>query len=105
MRRKTRQIDAISEQEPEIRILKVVLVGEDGADTSFGHYMKGIYVEEGGTLDIHGKEKLPWTRLTASLLPQSGFFNIHLGTIHLRRQHVLCGRGITFISILLECRW
>ncbi len=76
--RKTRQIDAISEQEPEIRILKVVLVGEDGADTSFGHYAKGIYVEEGGTLDIHGKEKLPWTRLTASLMPQSGFFDIHL---------------------------
>ena len=61
-----RQKVPVSEQEPEIRILKVVLVGEDGADTSFGHYMKGIYVEEGGTLDIHGKEKLPWTRLTAA---------------------------------------
>ena len=66
---------------PECRFqgrAEVVLVGEDGTDTSFGHYVKGIYVEEGGTLDIHGNEKLPWTRLTASLLPQSGLFNIHL---------------------------
>ena len=66
---------------PECRFqgqAEVVLVGEDGADTSFGHYAKGIYVEEGGTLDIHGEEKLPWTRLMATLQPQSGFFNIHL---------------------------
>ena len=57
---------------------EVVLVGDDGADTTMGAYTKGIYVEEGGTLDIHGEEKLPWTRLTATLLPQVGAFNITL---------------------------
>ena len=51
---------------PECRFLgraEVLLLGEVGADTTFGHYTKGIYVEDGGTLEIHGEEKLSWTKL------------------------------------------
>merc|ERR550519_507859 len=64
---------------PECRFLgraEILLLGKAGADTGFG--TKGIYVEEGGTLDIHGEEKLPWTHLTATLQPQSGAFEIQL---------------------------
>ena len=57
---------------------EVLLLGEVGPDITFGHYVKGIYVEEGGTLEIHGEEKLPWTKLTATLLPNSGVFDIQI---------------------------
>ena len=58
---------------------EILLTGvDDDFDDSFGAYIKGIYVEEGGTLDIHGEEKLPWTHLTATLLPQTGIFELQL---------------------------
>ena len=66
---------------PDCRFLgraEVLLLGEVGPDTTFGHYVKGVYVEEGGTLEMHGEEKLPWTKLTSTLLPHSGVFDIQL---------------------------
>ena len=53
---------------------EILLTGENGPDTSMGQYIKGLYVEVGGTLDIHGEEKLPWTHLISTLQPQSGYF-------------------------------
>ena len=52
---------------------EVVLTGDCGtcADVSMGHYTKGISVEAGGSLEIHGAQKLAWTRLTQTLSPTS----------------------------------
>ena len=63
---------------PECRFpghAEVLLLGEAEVDSNL---VKGIYVEEGGTLEIHGEEKLPWTKLTSTLLPHSGVFDIQL---------------------------
>ena len=49
---------------------EIELTGEEGGmDTSFGYYTKGIYVDVGGNLDIHGQDKLSWTKLTETLTP------------------------------------
>ena len=48
---------------------EIVLTGGPGPDVSMGHYTKGIHVEVGGNLDIHGAEKLSWTKLAATLYP------------------------------------
>merc|ERR1719153_2165127 len=66
---------------PECRFpgqAEILLTGKKGPDTSIGQFIKGIYLEEGGTLDIHGEEKLSWTHLTSTLHPQSGTFEIEL---------------------------
>jgi len=66
---------------PECRFpgqAEILLTGKQGPDTSIGHFIKGVYLEEGGTLDIHGEEKLSWTHLTSTLHPQSGTFEIQL---------------------------
>lgn len=43
---------------------EIELTGEkEGPDGSFGYLVKGIYVDVGGNLDFHGKEKLSWTQL------------------------------------------
>ena len=36
-----------------------------------GHYTKGLAVEAGGSLEVHGQKKLAWTRLTQTLSPTS----------------------------------
>lgn len=43
--------------------------GRESPDTTFGYYTKGIYVSEGGNLDLHGREKLSWTKLADTLKP------------------------------------
>ena len=48
---------------------EILLTGEAGPDVSMGHYTKGISVEAGGNLDIHGATKLSWTKLTKTLYP------------------------------------
>ena len=48
---------------------EILLTGEAGPDVSQGHYTKGISVEAGGNLDIHGATKLSWTKLTETLYP------------------------------------
>ena len=49
----------------------IAFTGEIGPDTSMGHYTKGLAVEAGGSLEIHGQKKLAWTRLTQTLSPTS----------------------------------
>jgi len=67
---------------PECRFpgqAEILLTGKEGTETSHViSHIKGIYIEEGGTLDIHGEEKLPWTHLTSNLEPQSGIFEVEL---------------------------
>ena len=50
---------------------EIAFTGEIGPDTSMGHYTKGLAVEAGGVLEIHGQKKLAWTRLTQTLSPTS----------------------------------
>ena len=58
----------------KITCTEIELTGErDGIDASFGYYTKGIYVDVGGNLDIHGQEKLSWTKLTETLTPMKPF--------------------------------
>ena len=53
---------------------EIVLTGDrkEMPDTTFGYYVKGIYVGEGGNLDFHGQEKLSWTKLAETLTPVEG---------------------------------
>jgi hypothetical protein len=48
---------------------EIILTGENGPDVTMGELTKGIYVKEGGNLDIHGEEKLSWTKLEETLVP------------------------------------
>ena len=50
---------------------EIVLTGDgrEQPDTTFGYYTKGIYVGEGGNLDLHGQDKLSWTKLRETLIP------------------------------------
>ena len=58
----------------KINCKEIELTGvRDGIDASFGYYTKGIYVDVGGNLDIHGQEKLSWTKLTETLTPMKPF--------------------------------
>ena len=58
----------------KITCTEIELTGErDGIDASFGYYTKGIYVDVGGNLDIHGQEKLSWTKLSETLTPMKPF--------------------------------
>ena len=50
---------------------EIILTGKNGADVTMGELTKGIYVKEGGNLDIHGEEKLSWTKLESTLYPFS----------------------------------
>ena len=50
---------------------EIAFTGEIGPDTGMGHYTKGLAVEAGGSLEIHGQKKLAWTRLTHTLSPTS----------------------------------
>ena len=61
--------DCVYERDTEI-----VLTGDrkEMADPTFGYYVKGIYVGEGGNLDFHGQEKLSWTKLAETLVPIQG---------------------------------
>ena len=38
-----------------------------GVEDCFGDCPKGLFVEAGGSLDLHGMEKLSWTVLTRTL--------------------------------------
>ena len=45
---------------------------------------KGIYVDVGGNLDIHGQDKLSWTKLTETLTPVKPFgLERYVPTYHL----------------------
>ena len=44
----------------------------------FGNCPKGLFVEAGGSLDLHGMEKLSWTVLTRTLRPSLGLQELHL---------------------------
>ena len=57
--------DCIFSSDTEIELTGL----EDVMDTTFGYYTKGIYVHPGGNLDIHGQDKLSWTKLTQTLTP------------------------------------
>lgn len=48
---------------------EIVLTGDLEADESMGAYTKGISVDVGGNLDIHGAKKLSWTKLAETLSP------------------------------------
>ena len=48
---------------------EIVLTGDLEADESMGAYTKGISVDVGGNLDIHGTKKLSWTKLAETLSP------------------------------------
>ena len=53
------------------RDTEIVLTGRgrETPDTTFGYYTKGIYVSEGGNLDLHGRDKLSWTKLADTVKP------------------------------------
>ena len=61
--------DCVYERDTEI-----ILTGDrkEMPDPTFGYYVKGIYVGEGGNLDFHGQEKLSWTKLAETLIPVQG---------------------------------
>lgn len=51
---------------------EIMLTGDLEPDVSMGELTKGLYVKEGGNLDIHGEHKLAWTKLGETLVP-NGF--------------------------------
>ena len=60
----------------------IVLTGELGPDVTKGKLTKGVYVKHGGHLDIHGEEKLSWTKLSETLVPDdSGEYILKLADI------------------------
>merc|ERR1711970_929094 len=60
----------------------IVLTGEEGPDVTMGELTKGVYVKHGGHLDIHGEDKLSWTKLVETLEPDgSGEYVIKLADI------------------------
>ena len=40
--------------------------------------LQGIFVEEGGSVDLHGLPKLGWTQLTQDLVPGGPQHTLHL---------------------------
>ena len=47
---------------------EIELTGDkEGPDGTFGYFIKGIYVDVGGNLDLHGQEKLSWTKLSKTV--------------------------------------
>ena len=56
----------------------ILLTGDPGMDDCMGDCPKGLFVDSGGSLEMHGQEKLSWTQLTRTLKPGAGPHELEL---------------------------
>ena len=56
----------------------ILLTGNPGMDDCMGDCPKGLFVDAGGSLEMHGQEKLSWTQLTRTLKPGAGPHELEL---------------------------
>ena len=56
----------------------ILLTGQPGMDDCMGDCPKGLFVDAGGCLEMHGQEKLSWTQLTRTIQPGAGPHELQL---------------------------